>query len=396
MFVVPTLNPDGHIYVEEHHGGGSGGWRRKNMRPPDGVDLNRNYGYNWGYDDHGSSPYPWSELYRGTAPFSEPETAAVHDFFLERQFQFAVSYHSFGELIMFPWGYANEPTPDDATLRAYGNAMNAVIMDQGHGPYEVGRPGELLYPVNGEFDDWSYGGDSYTGGTFTGGAFGFSFEVNSEEDGGFAPPPELIEPTCELHWPVFLWMLENGSDTPPGYITDLAAVPVGDGVRISFNVCGCAAIYYLIMREEADGWRPLFDRPLETYTDAVYYDLDVEPGGTYRYRVDVLDRYGGSVSYGPVEVTVPPDGGRVVELRNAFPNPAADGTTFTYYLPEDGEVELAMFDAAGRRVAVLADGFETAGEHAVSWDASCHAPGVYLFRLTAGGADLVRRFVVSR
>jgi carboxypeptidase T len=396
LFVVPTLNPDGHIYVEEHHDGGSGGWRRKNMRPPDGVDLNRNYGYNWGYDDHGSSPNPWSSLYRGTAPFSEPETLAVHDFFLERQFQFAVSYHSFGELIMFPWGYANEPTPDDTTLRAYGNAMNAVITGQGHGPYEVGRPGEILVPVNGEFGDWAYGGDSYSGGTYPGGAFGFSFEVNSEEDGGFAPPPELIEPTCELHWPVFLWMLENGTDTPSGFITDLEATPVGDGVRINFNVCGCAEIYFLILREEADGWRPLFERPLEAYTDAVYYDLDVEPGGTYRYRVDVLDRYGGSVSYGPVEVTVPLNGGRVVELRNAFPNPAADGTTLTYYLPEDGQVELAMFDAAGRRVAVLADGFETAGEHAVSWDASDCAPGVYLYRLTAGGDSVVRRFVVSR
>ncbi len=396
LFVVPTLNPDGHVYVEEHSDGSPGSWWRKNMRPPDGVDLNRNYGYNWGYDNHGSSPNPFSELYRGTAPFSEPETLAVHDFFLGRQFQFAVSYHSFGELIMFPWGYANEPTPDDTTLRAYGNAMNAVITEQGHSPYEVGRPGELLYPVNGEFDDWSYGGDNYTGGTFPGGAFGFSFEVNSEEDGGFAPPPELIEPTCELHWPVFLWMLENGTDNPSGFITDLAAVPVDDGVRVSFSVCGCSVVYFLIMREESDGWRPLFERPLEAYTNTVYYDLDVEPGGTYRYRVDLLDRYGGTVSFGPVEVTVPLGGGRVVELRNAFPNPAADGTTFSYYLPEDGEVELAMFDAAGRRVAVLADGFETAGEHAVSWDTSGHAPGVYLFRLTAGGDSVVRRFVVSR
>jgi len=396
VFVVPALNPDGHVYVEEHHDGNPGGWWRKNLRPPDGVDLNRNYGYNWGYDDQGSSPNPWSNLYRGTAPFSEPETLAVHDLFLEHEFQFAVSYHSYGELLMFPWGYEDEPTPDDAIFRAYGNAMNAVITDQGHGPYEVGRPGELLYPLNGDFGDWSYGGDSYSGGTFPGGVLGFSFEVNTEEDGGFAPPPELIEPTCELHWPVFLWMLENGADTPSGYITDLAAAPVGDGVRISFSVCGCGVIYFLVMREEADGWRALNGTPLEGYTDTVYYDLDVEPGGTYRYRVDVPGRYGDTVSYGPVEVTVPPDGGRVVELRNAFPNPAADGTTFSYYLPGDGSVELAVYDAAGRRVAVLADGYETAGEHEVVWDTTGHAPGVYLYRLTAGSAALVRRFVVSR
>ncbi|OGD71896.1 MAG: hypothetical protein A2Y64_01505, partial [Candidatus Coatesbacteria bacterium RBG_13_66_14] len=177
-FIVPSINPDGHIWVEEHSGGSPGGWRRKNMRPPDGVDLNRNYGYNWGYDDTGSSPDPWSALYRGTAPFSEPETLAVHDLFRDREFQFAVSYHSYGELIMFPWGYEDEPTPDEATFRAYGNAMNAVITGQGHGPYEVGRPGELLYPLNGDFGDWAYGGDNYSGGVFPGGVLGFSFEVN--------------------------------------------------------------------------------------------------------------------------------------------------------------------------------------------------------------------------
>ena len=55
-----------------------------------------------------------------------------------------------------------------------------------------------------------------------------------------------------------------------------------------------------------------------------------------------------------------------------------------------------MYDAAGRRVAVLAEGYEAAGEHAVSWDASGHAPGVYLYQLNAGGDSIVRRFVVSR
>jgi len=396
VFIVPSINPDGHVFVEEHHDGSPYGWRRKNMRPPDGVDLNRNYGYNWGYNDTGSSPNPWSELYRGLAPFSEPETLAVHDLFLDREFEFAVSYHSFGELILLPWGYRDEPTDDETTFRAYGNAMNAVITGQGHGPYEVGRPGEILYPLNGDFDDWAYGGDSYSGGTFPGGVLGFSFEVNSEDEGGFAPPPEEIEPTCELHWPVFLWMLENGAEAPAGFLTDLAAAPVGDGVRISFNVCGCEEIYFLIMREEADGWRPLNERPLEGYTDVAYYDLDVEPGGAYRYRVDVPDRYGDPTSYGPVEVTLPPDGRRVVELRNAFPNPVVGGTTISFYLPEAGEVELAVYDAAGRRMATLADGYQTVGEHAVAWDASGHAPGVYLYRLTAGGVALVRRFVVSR
>ncbi len=395
VFIVPSLNPDGHIYVEEHHDGSPYTWWRKNMRPPDGVDLNRNYGYYWGYDDHGSSPNPYSNTYRGTAPFSEPETEAVHDFFLEREFEFAVSYHSFGDLILIPWSYVDEPTPEETTFRVYANSMNQVIAGQGHGSYEVGRPGELLYPVNGEFDDWSYGGDNYSGGTYSGGVLGFTFEVNSEAEGGFAPPPELIEPTCELHWPVFLWILEFGAGTPQGYVTDLAATPVGDGVRISFNFCGCDEASFIILREEAGDWLHLNEEPISGITDIVYYDLDVEAGGTYRYRVDLLDRYGNPVSFGPVEVTVPP-GGRVIELRNAYPNPVSTKTTIHFYLSEAGEVELAVYDTAGRRVDTLALGYVTAGEHALSWDASARAPGVYLYRLATGDAVFVRRLVVSR
>ena len=45
-----------------------------------GVDLNRNYGFRFGFDDKGSSPDPCSEYYRGSAPFSEPETKAIRDF----------------------------------------------------------------------------------------------------------------------------------------------------------------------------------------------------------------------------------------------------------------------------------------------------------------------------
>lgn len=77
-WVVPMLNPDGHVYTVEHdrlwrknrRNNGNGSW---------GVDLNRNYSYQWGYDDEGSSSNPNSGTYRGTAPFSEPETVALRD-----------------------------------------------------------------------------------------------------------------------------------------------------------------------------------------------------------------------------------------------------------------------------------------------------------------------------
>jgi len=75
MYFVPVVNPDGYEYNHSTDPNGGGMWR-KNKRDNngggfseynDGVDLNRNFGYNWGYDDSGSSPDPTSQTYRGTA-----------------------------------------------------------------------------------------------------------------------------------------------------------------------------------------------------------------------------------------------------------------------------------------------------------------------------------------
>ncbi len=82
LYFIPVVNPDGYLWNEEVAPAGGGMWR-KNLcdndhngiiDSHDGVDLNRNFGYLWGYDDSGSSPDPSQSVYRGTAPFSEPET----------------------------------------------------------------------------------------------------------------------------------------------------------------------------------------------------------------------------------------------------------------------------------------------------------------------------------
>lgn len=82
MYFVPCVNPDGYEYNRTTNPGGGGMWRknRRNNGSTFGVDLNRNYGYNWGYDNMGSSPTSSSDTYRGTAAFSEPETQAIRNF----------------------------------------------------------------------------------------------------------------------------------------------------------------------------------------------------------------------------------------------------------------------------------------------------------------------------
>jgi Zinc carboxypeptidase/Immune inhibitor A peptidase M6 len=206
IWILPVLNPDGHVYVEQNSGGQPGGWWRKNRRPNAdgtfGVDLNRNYGYRWGWDNIGSSPIPASEVYRGTAPFSEPETAVFRDFIHEHEFTISASIHSYGELFLYAWGYAELDTPDHPVFDALGDS---VAIQNG---YLAGNPKSgAIYLTNGGMDDWMYGDT-----TARPSAFAFTFEVNTAAEGGFGPPDALIVPTCERNWGPLLTLLRYADE----------------------------------------------------------------------------------------------------------------------------------------------------------------------------------------
>jgi hypothetical protein len=156
LFFVPVVNPDGYVYNETTNPDGGGFWRknrRDNGGGEFGVDPNRNYGYNWGYDDGGSSPFTWSETYRGPAPFSEPENQAIRDF-LEggRRVSVALNYHTFSNLLLYPWGYTPDvQTPDDAVFAALGDTLTH------RNGYVYGQGSQILYVTNGDANDWMYG-----------------------------------------------------------------------------------------------------------------------------------------------------------------------------------------------------------------------------------------------
>ena len=123
-YVIPVVNVDGLSYIEEE-------WnknkelknKRKNMNPTllkydlcedlteSGVDLNRNYAVDW-HKPGGNSPDPCAESYRGTAPFSEPETRAIRDFLISHQdeIKFVYNFHSYGNMYLWPY---NGSSPND-------------------------------------------------------------------------------------------------------------------------------------------------------------------------------------------------------------------------------------------------------------------------------------------
>jgi hypothetical protein len=215
IWIVPLVNPDGleySIHVYRY-------WRKNRRANADGtfgVDLNRNYGYQWGYDDAGSSPVPGSGIYRGTAPFSEPETEAVRRLFLSRDFRAVVSFHSFAQLILYPWGYVDLPTDKEAELSALAQAMSSLMAAVRGTVYVPGRASAALYTTNGDTTDWTFA---------VSGAPSFTIELPPEDTagGGFFNAEAEIEAIFRENLPAML------------YLADQALLPsTGDGVRRRF------------------------------------------------------------------------------------------------------------------------------------------------------------------
>jgi hypothetical protein len=225
IWIAPMINPDGHVYVQNNHSDAWWDWWRKNRRDNGdgsyGVDLNRNYGYMWGYDNVGSSGTPSNDLYRGTAPFSEPETQAVRDFCIGREFTLSLSYHTYGELILYPWGYIGDPTDHHELFSVLADSMNVGLGYTAETGYD-------LYPTNGDTDDWTYGETVEKNRIF-----GFTVEMNTYDEGGFGPPDDMIAPTCARLLPLnltFLRLAEDpeailGPDQPYMYAVTPMAIP---------------------------------------------------------------------------------------------------------------------------------------------------------------------------
>ena len=193
MWFIPIVNPDGYFYNETIAPDG-GGMHRKNRRSnpqnsncntgtQQGVDLNRNYGYNWGANNSGSSGNPCSAVYRGSSAFSEPETEAVSNFILSREFNNALHYHSYSNLLIHSWGDGSYPDePYLTTLREIGNEMTH------YNGYLVGTGIETVgYTVNGDAVDWSYG---------NAGLLSYTPEIGSFVD-NFWPSEDRVIPLCQ-------------------------------------------------------------------------------------------------------------------------------------------------------------------------------------------------------
>ncbi len=193
IWFLPVFNPDGYEYNRQTNPNGGGMWR-KNRRSGGGVDLNRNWGYMWGYDDDGSSPYSSDETYRGPAAFSEPETQAVRDFITGRDFSFIINAHTYGNWWLYPYGYDDIYTPDQSIFSAIGDSVETLT----GGDYRPGTAWECLYNTNGDANDWQYGEL---------GLFCATPETGNSSD-GFWPASYRINPLNAQMLPVAIYIAQ--------------------------------------------------------------------------------------------------------------------------------------------------------------------------------------------
>ena len=188
MYFMPVMNPDGYYQNQTTNPIGGGMWRKNKRNNGDGtfgVDLNRNYGYMWGYDNNGSSPITSDETYRGTGPFSEPETQIVRDFCDEMNFKLAINYHTFGGLFLHPWSYITELPPDSTIFLTYSDLLTR------DNRFPSGTPGSLLYNTNGDINDWMYGETALHPEIYC-----FTPEIGNDND-GFWPSANRIIPIAQ-------------------------------------------------------------------------------------------------------------------------------------------------------------------------------------------------------
>ncbi|MFN2526846.1 MAG: M14 family metallopeptidase [Actinomycetota bacterium] len=146
-----------------------------------GVDPNRNYAFEWGMAG-GSSDVEAMQDYRGTAPFSEPETKNIRALALSRHITGVVTNHTYGNTVLRAWGHTFDNPPDEKALKPIGDAMAKAM--EGY----VSQKGVQLYPTTGTTDDWIY---AATGG------FGFTYEHGA----AFHPPYAGCSADCvEAEW----------------------------------------------------------------------------------------------------------------------------------------------------------------------------------------------------
>lgn len=214
-YIIFNLNPDGGEYDilnDFYHY-----WRKNRQptpRPPYiGTDMNRNYDYKWDCCG-GSSDFEGDQTYHGPFPESAPEVAAYAAFVNsrvingEQQITTAISFHTYTELVLWPYGYTFQDVPPDMdpvdheVFVTMGTAMANLTCNEQYGCFTPMQSSDL-YITDGSNLDWMYGAHRI---------FAFTFELYPKCCDFYIDDEEIVPQTERLESAV-LYLLEH-ADCP--------------------------------------------------------------------------------------------------------------------------------------------------------------------------------------
>jgi murein tripeptide amidase MpaA len=226
FWIVPIVNPDGVVYSQGAPNDQLDNVRlwRKNRRPIAagecssgvGVDLNRNFSFQWRLrgddpcprtsDDIGASDNPDNEIYRGPEPDSELEVRAIKALTNDpaRHFKVQLDYHSYSQLILYPWGYQLFSAPDAPTLSKLARKMSDEILKVDGKPYRA-QQAQNLYTTTGTSTDYAYSVNNV--------AVPFVIEIRPTCC-NFNLPESDIQITTEENWAGARTVLQWASEPP--------------------------------------------------------------------------------------------------------------------------------------------------------------------------------------
>ncbi|XP_067211704.1 zinc carboxypeptidase [Linepithema humile] len=187
-YIFPSFNPDGYVYTHTKNRL----WR-KTRKPYSvlcyGSDPNRNWDYRW--RTGGASSNPCDETYAGSAPFSDIETKSLSEYIksISDKFYAYISFHSYSQLLMFPYGHTREHLENHDELLAIGSKSIAALKKRYGTEYVTGNIAETIYIATGSTVD-------YVKGVLRK-PISYTYELRDRGRYGFLLPPDQIIPTGE-------------------------------------------------------------------------------------------------------------------------------------------------------------------------------------------------------
>ncbi|KAM7056031.1 carboxypeptidase A1-like [Acridotheres tristis] len=204
IFLEIVTNPDGFAFTHSSNRL----WRKTRSLNAGsrcvGVDPNRNW--DAGFGGAGSSSNPCSETYHGPHAHSEREVRAIVDFIRAHgNVKSVISIHSYSQMLLFPYGYRREPTPDHQEMNELAKKAVSDLAAVFGTKYTYGSIATTIYMAGGTTIDWAYD---------NGVKYSFTLELRDSGRYGFLLPSSQIVPTATETWPALLDIMVHVLEHP--------------------------------------------------------------------------------------------------------------------------------------------------------------------------------------